>query len=304
LRILILGATGNFANAAARLLLPVEGVRLRLASHREAGCVALRVQFPGTEICLSDWNDSVSLAAAVAGIDKLLIVTPDFETDEVQVAINLTQAVIAAGGQCHIVRTISVRPGARMVDLDPRAIAIRCATGAHLPAKAVLDVSGLRVTYLNILSWVMFNLAFVAAEVQTRRRIAMPARYDMPRAWVSEADIVEMLVNILLADSTLHAGQEYRIIGSETFSWRDVAETIGQVLGEPIGYADEGETLAALLGRHQEAAFVYFEDELRHHSIDMANGVDGPRLLGRPLECLKDYVRRNVANFTPASFPG
>lgn len=293
-KVLILGATGNLAGRIAKELTAEHpNVTLRLTSSRAQGCAALREQYPQTEVMLADWYDLASLSAAMKGIDKVFVVTPDFVTDEKIATPNIIRAIQSAGGISQVVRLIAIPPGLSAASLSPEVLATRCGAALHVVAKPLFDASGLPMTYINAACWIMFNLPwFLADEVKNHRRLAMPASSDAPRLWISEADIAAIAAKILAEDASKHVGQEYLVTGTERLTFREVAALLSEVVGEEIVYVDDDVPLRATMGESFDTLMTYFGHETRdYRDVPVTNTVQ--RLLKRPQVDLRAYLRAN-----------
>jgi NAD(P)H dehydrogenase (quinone) len=292
-RILILGATGNLGGLTASLLAADRDVTLRLASSRAAGGAALRERFPKAEVVQADWYDADSLQAAVAGVDRVFVITPDFATDETVVTPNIIGAVRAAGSVKQLLRLIAIPPGLTATHLAPDELATRCGAAMHMVAKPLLDASGLPLTYLNVPCWIMFNLPwFLAEDVKTRRRLAMPAKSDSARLWVSETDIAAVAAKLLTDPFAEHVGKEYRLTGTKRYAYADLAELLSEVLGDRVTYVDDDTSLRRAMGDNFDTLMTYFKHETRDYgSVPSTDTVS--RLLGRPQMTLRDYVVAN-----------
>ncbi len=146
---LILGATGNLGGLTAAHLQDRDPKSLRVATSREPGLRRLSRRFPDAEAVLCDWNDEASLADAMRGIDRVLVVTPDIVTDESVVTPNIIRAAQKAGTVELLVRLLGMPPGLTLEQTDPAYVAARCGAGLHVVAKPLFDESGLPVCYVN-----------------------------------------------------------------------------------------------------------------------------------------------------------
>jgi NAD(P)H dehydrogenase (quinone) len=291
--ILILGATGNLGGLTASILAATPNVTLRLASSRAAGVSALRERFPTAEVVQADWNAADSLKVAVAEADRVFVITPDFSTDEAVVTPNIINAVRAAGTVKQVLRLIAIPPGLTAADLSADELATRSGAAMHMVAKPLLDASGLPLTYLNVPCWIMFNLPwFLAEDVKTRRRLAMPAKSDAKRLWVSEADIAAVAAKLLTDPVEEHVGKEYRLTGATRYSYTDVANLLSEVLGQQVTYADDDTTLRRVMSDNFSKLMTYFKHETRDYGkVPSTDTVT--RLLGRPQITLRDYLVAN-----------
>jgi NAD(P)H dehydrogenase (quinone) len=248
-------------------------------------------------VVTADWYDSASLASAMEGVDKVLVVTPDFLTDENIVTPNIIAAVRQAGAVAQVVRLIALPEGLTAEKLGPEFLATRCGANLSVIAKPLLDASGLPITYINVPCWIMFNLPwFLAGEVKARRRLAMPAQTDAPRLWISEQDIAACIALILSGDAAAHIGKEYVLTGTERLDFVQIAGLLSEELGEDVRYVDDGEALRTIMGDKFDKLMTYFQHETRDYGqVAVAGTVQ--RLLGRPQVALRDYLRVNREYF-------
>lgn len=294
---LILGATGNLGGLTADQLHRVAPADLRVATSRERGLKRLGSRFPEAESVVCDWNDEDSVVAAMEGVSKVFVVTPDFVTDETVVTGNLINAATRVGSVEQLVRILGMPPGLTADEVPQAYLDLRCGAGLHLVAKPLLDASDLPVTYVNVPAWIMVNLAsFVAVDVRPRRRVSMPASTDTPRMWVSEGDIAEVCANILSGPTDQHLGKEYVLTSPGRYSYADLAAVFSEVLGERVEYHDDDEPLRAAMGESFGPLMQYLGHETGsyagvHHESAITD------LLGRPQETLHDYIQTNLELF-------
>jgi NAD(P)H dehydrogenase (quinone) len=297
-KVLILGATGNIGGLTAQALaVKYPDINLRLTSSRDSGCDALRALHPQAEVLKADWYDPSSLPAAFAGVDKVFIVSPDFYTDENIATPNLIHAIKEAGSLSQVLRLISLPPGLTADQLEPEILATRCGANLSVIAKPLFDDSGLPMTYLNAASWLMFNVPwFLAAEIKQHRRLAMPQATHASRLWLSESDVAAAAAKVLADDAATHVGREYLITGTERIDFHQLAELLGEVIGEPITLADDEQSLRAATGEAFDLLMTYFRHETRDY-VDVPVTDTFAQLTGRPPLALRDYLTANRALF-------
>jgi hypothetical protein len=111
MKTLILGAAGNLARPTAAMLTARHPeIALRLTSSRAEGIELLRSAFPSAEVVGADWYDEPSLVAAMRDVEKVLVITPDFVTDENVATPNIIRAAERMGVS-QLVRLIAMPPG-------------------------------------------------------------------------------------------------------------------------------------------------------------------------------------------------
>jgi len=294
---LVLGATGRLAGLTAKRLLQASRGSLRVATSQEARLPRLGERFAGAEAVVADWNDEASLTAAMQGVSRLLVVTPDFVTDETTVTPNIIRAARRAGTIELLVRFLGMPPGLTARDLTLEFLDTRCGANLHVVAKPLLDASGLPVCYVNVPGWIMFNMAsFFFPEVKANRRIAMPAMTDESRMWVSEHDIAAVMADVLSGVTADHAGREHVLTSAERYAYADVARLFADVLGEPVANVDDDTALRAMMGEEFDKLMTYFRHE-RHAYRNVAHTKTLSRLLGHAPQTLRDYIEASRHKF-------
>lgn len=295
---LVLGATGSLAGLTARLICQqCSPQTLRVATSREKNLQRLSERFAGAEAVVADWYDEASLAAAMQGVNKVLVVTPDFVTDETVVTPNIIKTARKAGTVELIVRLLAIPPGLTAGDLRQEFLDTRCGANLHVIAKPLLDASGLAVCYVNVPAWIMFNLAtFFAPEIKSGRRITMPAMTDANRMWVSEHDISAVMAKVLCEPAALHGGREYVLTAAQRYAYADVAHVFSERLGKPVAYVDDDRALRASMGDDFDRLMTYFRHETEAYR-DVVHRETVSQLLGRPPQTLGDYIEANRRRF-------
>lgn len=136
----------------------------------------------------------------------------------------------------------------------------------------------------------MFNFPwFFAEEIKVNGRLAMPAAFDAPRLWISEADIAAVAARILSEDVSRHVGKEYLLTGTRRFTFAQVSELVGEVLGRKIAYVDDDTYIRNVMGENYGKLKTYFSHETRDY-LNVPSTDTVARLIGRPPVELREYV--------------
>jgi uncharacterized protein YbjT (DUF2867 family) len=205
---LILGGTGRTGSLLADKLTR-HGVTARTAARRGA-----TVRF--------DWDDKATHAPALAGADRLYLVTPVLRvTYAAQVAEFLDLA--EAAGVRHVTFL-----SAYNADQAPAGIDI-AAVEADLTARNTVTSSILRP------AWVMQNFADDHLPV-IDGAITAPSGGGS-EAFVDADDIASVAARTLL-EPTAHAGARYELAGPQALTFAQAADIISSVTGRPIAYHD------------------------------------------------------------------
>ncbi|MCC7410085.1 MAG: NmrA family NAD(P)-binding protein [Gammaproteobacteria bacterium] len=293
--VLSFGATGNFGRDVPRHLRAVGAdLRLRLASSSSEGVAQLRAHHPDAEVVHADLLDPSSLRRAVAGVHKVFVVTPDFMDEETAMG-NLVAAARDAGTVRHLLRLLFVLPGVAYADIPPDLRAMHMPQAQHMDARAVLDASGLPVTYLNVLSWSMRNFIWMTgAMIRDTHRIAIPGERSVP--YIDPQDVAEVAARILATDAPAQVGECLDLTGAERLSFSEVARVFSEVLGFAVEYADDPEPLRRRFGPRARVLLDFLRWE--HPYADRFPLTDAvERLLGRPPRTLRQWLVDNADAF-------
>ncbi|MBO9376358.1 NAD(P)H-binding protein [Sphingomonas histidinilytica] len=291
-RILILGATGNIASIVTSILAEEGRHQLRLSSTRDEGVEQLKALYPEAEVVKADWHDQASLPAALEGVNRVLIITPDFITDEVVATSNILEAAKAAPIDL-IVRHIAVYPGVTDADITEEWFATRTGSALKNVTIPLHRRSGLPTTLINVSAWIGFNLMwFAEADIQEKRYLPLPARLDAQRTWISESDIARVAAKVLSDGPATHAGQEYVLTGTEKIGFDDVVAMLSDEVGEKVELRDTEDGLRRAAGANAEQLISYISCERRHcGNVDPDPTFE--RLMGRPPQSLRAYIAEN-----------
>ena len=205
---LILGGSGRTGSLVAR----------HLAGH---GLPARTASRHGSDVFF-DWDDPATYPGALAGTDRVYLVTPVLRVRyAARVAEFLDQA--EAAGPRHVT-FLSTYNG----DRAPREIDI-AAVEADLASREALTHSILRP------AWVMQNFTDDHLPV-TNGTLAVPSGGGS-EAFVDAADIAAVAAETLLNPGA-HAGAHYALTGPRALTFDDVAAVIAAVSGRPVVYKD------------------------------------------------------------------
>ena len=229
-KIIVTGASGQFGNAAARLLLetvPAEDLVFlsrtpeTLAEFAEAGAHVRR----------ADFDDPASLLPAMEGGERMLLISTVRVGSRVEQHTAAVEAAVARGVK-HVVYTslLGVRtPGNPSVEgFD------------HIATERMIEASGL--------AWTHLRDSLYAEAVATAMTIpALLAGHKPENAGrgrvpiVSRDDCVATAVGVLTQDG--HANKAYDVTGPELWALPDAMALVSEMAGKPIAIEpvdDEG----------------------------------------------------------------
>jgi uncharacterized protein YbjT (DUF2867 family) len=206
--VLILGGTGRTGSRLARKLAR-RGVAARTASRRGAD-----VRF--------DWDDPTTHADAVAGADRLYLVTPVLRVRYAEQVAGFLDLAETAG-----VRHVTFL-SAYNADQAPPGIDI-AAVEADLATRPAITHSILRP------AWVMQN--FADDHLPVFDGVLMAPSGGGAEAFVDADDIAAVAAETLLEPGT-HAGAQYVLTGPQALTFREATDIITAVTGQSVFYQD------------------------------------------------------------------
>ena len=234
-----------------------------------------------------DWDDPATYPDALAGTDRVYLVTPVLRVRyAARVAEFLDQA--EAAGMRHVT-LLSTYNG----DRAPREIDI-AAVEADLAAREAFTHSILRP------AWVMQNFTDDHLPV-INGTLAVPGGGGS-EAFVDAADIAAVAVGTLLNPGA-HAGARYALTGPQALTFGDVAATIAAVSGWPVGYKDIDQEawISGAIAAGVPADYTVMLRWLTGAIIGGDGSVptgDVETVTGRPPASFEAFARRNAAAWT------
>lgn len=283
--ILITGASGQLG------ALTIAALRRRAPDARIAGLVrradaaeALKAQ--GVEARMGDYTDTESLAAAMQGIDRLLLISSNEVGQRYVQHRNVIEAAQAAGVG-FVAYTSILR-----ADSSPMELATE-----HRQTEELIAAAGLPHVFLRN-GWYSENHAMgigAALEHGALAGAAGQGRF----ATASRADYAEAAA-LVIAGGTVAPGTALELAGDESFTLADYAAELSRLAGRSIPYADmpQADYAALLKGAGVPAVMA---DILADSDAKAARGAlldDGKvlsGLIGRPTEPWQQTLAGAVA---------
>ncbi|MCE0558366.1 MULTISPECIES: NmrA family NAD(P)-binding protein [unclassified Motilimonas] len=293
--ILIIGASGRIASELTASLDRFDNVHLKLTTSRTEAVPELQARYPQAQVILADWHDSNSLITAFQGVDRVVMIPPDFVLDEPLAVQNIVAAYKANPSIKQLVRLIAIPEGATIADMDPDYMKVPAGTALHLVGKALLERTDMPLTYLNMVAWFTSNIPwFFADDIKQQQKLRLPG-LDVARAYLTEADMTDALVKVLTDDACMHINKQYNLTSEKRFSFNDIAKQISTLVDKPIQYenSDQGliENDQAFISeyiQHESKIWQRFPELSKNHITD---------LIGRsPME-LPEWLAQNKHYF-------
>jgi uncharacterized protein YbjT (DUF2867 family) len=233
--IAIFGAAGHIGGPMARYIrFAAPQVRLRLISSNADKAEQLRLDYPGAEVVVANYNDTPSLEAALAGIEGLFVLTTQ-PMAERPAMTNVVNAVRKSGTLRHMIRVVGMFP-----DFNPRRIPQSLKDFGmgleiqHPIAREVLEEAGMPVTFLNVGASYIDNFLRMIPGLQENATVVWPNR-EVP--YLDPRELGEVAARLLLSDDSRHIGQFYTLNNGEPgITTEQVAALMSEVFQRPIAY--------------------------------------------------------------------
>jgi uncharacterized protein YbjT (DUF2867 family) len=273
--VLVLGGTGRTGSLVARTLAE-RGLSARTAARHGAAGV------------LFDWDDPTTHTAALAGVDRLYLVTPVLRVtyaDQVADFLDLAEAA----GVRHVTYLSTYRADQAPPEVDIKAVE------DDLAARAAITHSILRP------AWVMQNFSDAHVPV-VDGAITVPTGGGR-EAFVDAADIAAVAVETLLAPDA-HAGARYAPTGPQALTVDEVADAIAAVTGRAVRHDDidpdvwiDGAVAAGLVPADYAVMLRWLTGSVISGNGSTPND-DVEKVTGRPAATFHDFARRSVHAWT------
>ncbi|MEV7875296.1 SDR family oxidoreductase [Microbacterium sp. NPDC089188] len=238
----------------------------------------------GVGVVELDYSRPETLAAAFAGVDRVLLISGT-DADRVAGHRNVIDAARAAGVE-RLVYTSA-----------PRVDQVDYALGAdHKATEEAIAASGLSATVLRH-NWYTENyLDAVARAADTGEIVA--AVGDARVASASRRDYAAAAAIALTTDEL--AGRTLEVGGDVAWTYDDLAAAAGEVLGRPVSYTAvtleqlEAGLQAAGLDAGTAAFVAGIDDAIARGALSQTDGTLS-ELIGRPTTPLVDGLREGLA---------
>lgn len=279
--ILVTGATGQLGRLVIDSLIArgAEPAEILAGARDTAKTADLAAR--GVQVVALDYTQPATVAAAVAGVDAVLLISGSEVGQRTAQHRTVVDAAVAAG-VAKLVYTSAPKATTSDLVLAPE----------HKATEELIAASGIPAVILRN-NWYTENYAGDLASARTSGVVAASTG-DGRVASASRADFADAAAVVLLEDG--HIGQVYELGGDVSWSYADLAAAIAEVVGRPVEYTplSTEEHAAALEAAGLDAGTVGFVTALdagiRGGALADTDGTLA-RLIGRPTTPLVEGLR-------------
>ena len=287
--LLVTGAAGHLGRRVIAHLLDSQHVspaRLVAATRSPEKLADLAAQ--GIEVRRLDFDDPATLGPALAGVDRMLLISTD-ALDRPGRRLEQHQAAIEAArraGVKHVVYTSMPHPESSLVLFAPD----------HLGTEQALAASGLGWTVLRN-NWYMENL-FMALPAALASGQWHTSAGDGKVGYVAREDCARVAATVLAAEEG--TGERYDVTGPESFTTEQVAAAVREITGRPLAVVPVSDDqlqqglLAAGIPAFLGPMLVSFDANIRAGKLDVVSDTV-EKLTGKPPRTLRAFLEENKA---------
>jgi uncharacterized protein YbjT (DUF2867 family) len=222
--ILVTGASGTVGSEVIKQF-PKDGqaFHLKAAVHSFENIKKVKDE-NRVESVQIDYNKPETLAAALKGVDKLFLVTPETPNAPVLVSNLVTEAKKA--GISYIVRLSAMG--------EPSIASIQL----HLQGEKIIAESGIPFTILRPNTFMQFFANFYGQTIKSDNAFYGSVE-DSKVSFIDIRDIASIIVKTLTDNGNhKHNGKVYTITGQEALSHFQVADILSNTTDKKINYVD------------------------------------------------------------------
>ena len=221
--ILVTGATGQLGTAVVKKLLESTSASQIAALVRDEN-KASALKEKGVDIRVGNYDSAASIDQAMQGIEKVLLIAGTDEDKRLQQHQTVVDAAKKAGVQCVAYTSRTLK--------DRSTIANKLMEG-HFQTEDYIKASGLNYALFRNVLYMDTIPQFVGGEKVFETGINLPTGHGrVPFALRSEMG--EAIAHALLESNSIN--RIYKLTGSESYSFDDVAATLSDLSGKTVGY--------------------------------------------------------------------
>jgi uncharacterized protein YbjT (DUF2867 family) len=286
--VLVLGSSGQIGQLVVKELEQSSDVNLRLSSRRPQEVERLRGE--GKEAVYLDLDDPQTFPLALAGVDRLFLLT-----GYTVAMVTQSKTIVDAAKKAGVKHIVHVGVFAEWDCTDPHF-------AWHLLIESYIKASGIAWTHLhpNVFMDNLLNFTAPRADVLTL--------YWKNRSvgWIAASDIAAMAAAVLNQGPEKHRERDYWL-STEVLGGSEVAAILSEVTDRNISYNPQGpddfKALISSLGDQVEPWYAAGGVDFMRQVSDGRMGYIGtirddiPYVLGRPGTTLREWASAHKEEF-------
>jgi NAD(P)H dehydrogenase (quinone) len=288
----VTGASGHLGRRVVELLLEKDAGKIVAGTRKPEKLADLAAR--GVVVRHVDFDDPKGLAAALAGVDRVLIISTD-AIDRPGRRLAQHKAAVAAAasaGVKHAVYTSMPNPETSPVVFAPD----------HLGTEQALAASGMSWTILRNCWYTDFLIPTLAPAVASGKLIAATGQGGAP--YVTREDCAQAAAEALA--STVTSNKTWNITGPAVVTYAELAKLAAELTGRPVTYvpAEAAERTAQLIavGTPEPIAKMLVSGQLAVAQGKMGAATTAVKeLTGREPLSVREYLSAHKAALLPAT---
>jgi len=279
--IAVTGSTGGLGSAVIdELLTRVPASKIVAVARDSAKAEPLRAK--GVEVRIADYDKPETLTQALAGVDRLLLVS----ASEIGKRLPQHKAVIAAAKEAGVKRLAYTSLLRAPTSDNPLA-------GEHKATEQAIRESGIPHTFLRN-GWYHENYLGTVDQVR-QSGVLLTSAGDGKVSSAARVDYAKAAAKVLTEDG--HEGKAYELAGDDAWSQEQLAATLTAAAGTPVQVkhvtADEHTSALEAAGLSAgTVGFVVAVDQSTARGGLEERGGDLSRLLGRSTTPLSEVLAK------------
>lgn len=291
-KILITGATGQVGSKVINFILNSEQANtVEIVAAVRSAEKAKPFTDKGISTVIFDFDDESTHAAALRGIDRVLIVT-GYTVDMLRQSKALLDAAKTTGVQ-HVVHL-----GA--CGRDDTTVAH---WAWHQLVERYIEWSGFSFTHLRPETFMQNMLSYGGKPAITNGVLTQYVK-GARKSWVDVDDVAQVAAVALLHPEK-HAGQVYRL-GYDAKSYYEIADLLTNLIGKPFEYQSQAPEVFLQNMKDAGAEMAYMSCVYDHYKRYAAGTIPGaddtfdnfPEITGKQPTRWEDFIKKHQEEFT------
>ncbi|HEX5229977.1 MAG TPA: SDR family oxidoreductase [Bryobacteraceae bacterium] len=288
----VTGASGQLGRRVIELLLEKQPGKIVAGTRTPEKLADLAAR--GVEVRKTDFEDQKGMEAALAGVDRVLIISTDV-IDRPGRRIEQHKAAVAAAvkaGMKHAIYTSMPNPETSPVVFAPD----------HLGTEAALKSSGIGHTILRMNWYMDFLIPGLAFAVSSGKLTT--ATGDGAAPYITREDCARAAAAALASSDT--TSKTYNVTGPDAVTYADLAKMATELTGMPVALdpvtAEERSAQMVATGMPEPIVKILISSQLAIAQGKMGAPTTAVReLTGRDPMGVREFLAANKAALMPAS---